>query len=248
MGKGVDLSAVRMVLSHTSHPGNIGAAARAIKTMGLSRLYLVRPKQHPHSDAVAMASGAGDVLGEAVVCDSLDDALAGTVMAVAATARNRDLSHEVVPCREACRRLVGEASRGEVAVVFGTERTGLTIAEVNKCRLIATIPTGREYASLNLAQAVQVFAYELRMAADASGQEIAEPVGANTAVNMATHDEVERFYDHLQTVLYETQFLDPAQPGRLMQRMRRLFARARLEKEEVNILRGILSAMQDKGQ
>ena len=248
MGDSIDLSAVRIVLSHTSHPGNIGAAARAIKTMGLSRLYLVRPKQYPHSDAVAMASGADGILGDAVVCDSLDDALAGTVMAVAATARNRDLSHEVVPCREACRRLVGEALRAEVAVVFGTERTGLSIAEVSKCGLIATIPTGREYASLNLAQAVQVFAYELRMAADASDQEVAELVGANTAVNMATHDEVERFYAHLETVLYETQFLDPAQPGRLMQRMRRLFARARLEKEEVNILRGILSAMQEKGQ
>lgn len=241
-----DMNAIRIVLSHTSHPGNIGAAARAIKTMGLSRLYLVCPKQFPHSEATALASGAADVLGDAVVCDSLDEALAGTVMAVAATARNRDLSHEVIPCREACQRMVAEIPRGEVAVVFGTERTGLTITEVNKCGLIATIPTGRGYASLNLAQAVQVFAYELRMAA--SGQDAASATDAMPAVNMATHDEVERFYEHLQTVLYETQFLDPAQPGRLMQRIRRLFARARLEKEEVNILRGILSAMQDKGQ
>ncbi|UCH49687.1 MAG: RNA methyltransferase [Betaproteobacteria bacterium] len=248
MGEGIDLSAVRIVLSHTSHPGNIGAAARAMKTMGLSRLYLVRPKQYPHSEAVALASGADDLLSQAVVCDSLDEALTGTVMAVAATARNRDLSHEVVPCREACRRLAHETSRGEVAVVFGTERTGLTIAEVNKCGLIATIPTGREYASLNLAQAVQVFAYELRIAADTSGQDVAPLDSTKSAVNMATHDEVERFYEHLETVLFETQFLDPAQPGRLMQRLRRLFARARLEKEEVNILRGILSAMQDKRQ
>lgn len=243
-----DLSAVRVVLSRTSHPGNIGAAARAMKTMGMARLYLVQPKQFPHSEATALASGANDILSSAVVCDSLNEALKGTVMAVAATARNRDLSHEVVACREACLRLTRETSRGDVAIVFGTERTGLTVAEVNKCGLIATIPTGREYASLNLAQAVQVFAYELRMSANALQKEIARPADELTEANMATHDEVERFYEHLQTVLFETQFLDPAQPGRLMQRLRRLFARARLEKEEVNILRGILSAMQDKAQ
>ncbi|NIO43526.1 MAG: TrmJ/YjtD family RNA methyltransferase [Burkholderiales bacterium] len=243
MPDSTNLSVIRVVLSQTSHPGNIGAAARAIKTMGLSQLYLVRPKLFPHSEALALASGADDVLGGAVVCDSLDEALAGTVLAVAATARNRELSHQVVPCREACHRVVTETSHGDVAVVFGTERTGLTIAEVNKCGLIATIPTGN-YASLNLAQAVQVFAYELRMAA--TGPEWSKNAGSGA--NMATHDEVERFYDHLEAVLYESGFLDRTQPGRMMQRLRRLFARARLEKEEVNILRGIFSALQDKGQ
>jgi len=238
-----DLSAVRIVLSHTSHPGNIGAAARAMKTMGLSRLYLVNPKHFPHPDALALATGAADMLDKAVVCESLDVALAGTVMAIAATARHRNLSHEVVSCRQACQRLVGETPRGEVALVFGTERAGLTIAEIGKCGLIATIPTNEAYASLNLAQAVQVFAYELRMALD-----IPRDVQPDASVKMAAHDDVERFYEHLEQVLYETEFLDPAQPNRLMQRLRRLFARARLEKEEVNILRGILSAMQDKGQ
>jgi tRNA/rRNA methyltransferase len=243
MGDGIDLSAVRIVLSHTSHPGNIGAAARAMKTMGLSRLYLVNPKHFPHPDALALATGAADMLDKAVVCESLDVALAGTVMAVASTARHRNLSHEVVSCRQACQRLVGETPRGEVALVFGTERAGLTIAEIGKCGLIATIPTNEAYASLNLAQAVQVFAYELRMALD-----IPRDVQPDASVKMAAHDDVERFYEHLEQVLYETEFLDPAQPNRLMQRLRRLFARARLEKEEVNILRGILSAMQDKGQ
>jgi tRNA/rRNA methyltransferase len=243
MGDGIDLSAVRIVLSHTSHPGNIGAAARAMKTMGLSRLYLVNPKHFPHPDALALATGAADMLDKAVVCESLDVALAGTVMAIAATARHRNLSHEVVSCRQACQRLVGETPRGEVALVFGTERAGLTIAEIGKCGLIATIPTNEAYASLNLAQAVQVFAYELRMALD-----IPRDVQPDASVKMAAHDDVERFYEHLEQVLYETEFLDPAQPNRLMQRLRRLFARARLEKEEVNILRGILSAMQDKGQ
>ncbi len=238
-----DLGRVRVVLSRTSHPGNIGAAARAMKTMGLSHLYLVKPKYFPHADARAFAAGAVDVLNSAVLCDSLDEALAGTVLAVAATARIRDLSHEVVTCRKACLRLVSETRRGDVALVFGTERTGLTVAEVNKCGLIATIPATATYMSLNLAQAVQVFAYETRIAADAADGDV-----EMKPVNLATHEEVEHFYGHLEQTLYASGFLNPAQPGRLMQRMRRLFARSRLEKEEVNILRGILSALQDKAK
>jgi tRNA/rRNA methyltransferase len=237
------LERVRVVLSHTSHPGNIGAAARAMRTMGLSHLYLVKPKHFPHVDARALAAGALDILNAAVVCETLEGALSGTVLAVAATARNRDLSHEVVDCRTASLRLVSETRRGDVALVFGTERTGLTVAEVSKCGLIATIPSNATYSSLNVAQAVQVFAYELRIASETPDNEPAvEPV------NLATHEEVEHFYEHLERTLYSTGFLNPAQPGRLMQRMRRLFARSRLEKEEVNILRGILSAMQDKAQ
>lgn len=243
MHDGIDLERVRIVLSHTSHPGNIGAAARAMRTMGLSHLYLVKPKYFPHVDARALAAGALDILNAAVVCESLDEALAGTVLAVAATARNRDLSHEVVDCRKACLRLLSETPRGDVALVFGTERSGLTVAEVSKCGLIATIPASATYTSLNLAQAVQVFAYELRLACEPSHEE--PPVDS---VNLATHEEIEHFYEHLEQTLYATGFLNPAQPGRLMQRMRRLFARSRLEKEEVNILRGILSAMQDKAQ
>jgi tRNA/rRNA methyltransferase len=243
MNDTVNLERVRIVLLHTSHPGNIGAAARAMRTMGLSHLYLVEPKTFPHADARALAAGALDILNNAVVCKTLEQALAGTVLAVASTARNRDLSHEVVDCRTASLRLVSESRRGDVALVFGTERTGLTVAEVNKCGLIATIPASTTYASLNLAQAVQVFAYELRTASNTSGSP-----PAVDSVNLATHEEVEHFYEHLERTLHATGFLNPEQPGRLMQRMRRLFARSRLEKEEVNILRGILSAMQDKAQ
>jgi len=243
MSDDVALERIRIVLSHTSHPGNIGAAARAMRTMGLSHLYLVKPKQFPHVEARALAAGALDILNAAVVCESLDEALTGTVLAVAATARNRDLSHEVLECREACFRLVSETRRGDVALVFGTERSGLTVAEVSKCGLIATIPAHATYSSLNLAQAVQVFAYEMRIASASSDD---EPAGDPT--NPATHEEVENFYAHLESTLHATGFLNPAQPGRLMQRMRRLFARSRLEREEVNILRGILSAMQDKDQ
>ena len=234
------LERVRVVLCETSHPGNIGAAARAMKTMGLSRLFLVKPKHFPHADAEAFASGALDVLRAAVVCDSLEAALAGTVLAVASTSRHRDLTHDVVNCREACQRLAADASHGEVALVFGPERTGLTVRDVNKCQLIAAIPANPDYASLNLAQAVQVFAYELRMSA---GGMVPRPLRTSVP---ATHDEAEGFYRHLEEVFHASGFLDPQQPKRLMQRMRRLFARSRLEKEEVNILRGFLRAVRDR--
>jgi len=234
------LERVRVVLCETSHPGNIGAAARAMKTMGLSRLVLVKPKHFPHADAEAFASGALDVLRAAVVRDSLEEALAGTVLAVASTSRHRDLTHEVVDCRDACKRMVQVASHDEVALVFGPERTGLTIRDVNKCQLIAAIPANPDYASLNLAQAVQVFGYELRMSAGG----MAPPVPQS--LEPATHDEVEGFYRHLEEVFHASGFLDPQEPKRLMQRMRRLFARSRLEKEEVNILRGFLRAFWDR--
>ena len=234
------LERVRVVLCETSHPGNIGAAARAMKTMGLSRLVLVKPKHFPHADAEALASGALDVLRAAVVRDSLEEALVGTVLAVASTSRHRDLTHEVVDCREACKRMVQVASHDEVALVFGPERTGLTVRDVNKCQLIAAIPANPDYASLNLAQAVQVFGYELRMSAGG----MTPPVPQTS--EPATHDEVEGFYRHLEEVFHASGFLDPQEPKRLMQRMRRLFARSRLEKEEVNILRGFLHAFRDR--
>lgn len=241
----VALERVRVVLCQTSHPGNIGATARAMKTMGLSRLFLVRPRFYPHPDATAFAAGADDVLESAVVCDSLELALAGTRLAVAATARHRDIALESVDCRSACVRLVPEAMQGEVALVFGTERSGLTNREVGCCQLTAMIPANPDYGSLNLAQAVQVFAYELRMAAIAV-QPSAQTLKAGKVDEVATNDELEGFYQQLESAFYETGFLDPRQPKRLMQRMRRLFARARAEKTEVNILRGFLSAIEDK--
>jgi len=234
------LERVRVVLCETSHPGNVGATARAMKTMGLSRLVLVKPKHFPHAGAEAFASGALDVLREAVVCDSLNEGLAGTVLAVASTSRHRDLTLEVVDCREACKRMVQDTSHGDVALVFGPERTGLTIRDVNKCQLIAVIPANPDYSSLNLAQAVQVFAYELRMTA---GGAASRPPRNSEG---ATHDEVEGFYRHLEDVFHASGFLDPKEPKRLMQRIRRLFARSRLEKEEVNILRGFLRAVRER--
>ena len=155
---------VRVVLSHTSHPGNIGAAARAMKTMGLDSLYLVNPKSFPDKEAERRAAGAWSVLNNAKVCRNLDEALSGTVLAAAITARHRDLSHEIFDARGGALELLGHARQNPVALVFGTEMSGLTTSEVSKCQIILHIPANPEYSSLNLASAVQLMAYELRMA------------------------------------------------------------------------------------
>src|SRR5262245_53310654 len=232
------LHRVRLVLCATSHPGNIGASARAMKTMGLGSLYLVNPHSFPAPEAKAMASNAADLLDRAVVCSSLDQALTGTVFAVACTARSRDLPHAVLTAREAAVRLLRESVAGSVALVFGPEKTGLTSGEVSRCGAIATIPSHPRCTSLNLAAAVQVFAYEL-------WQEAQFPESfPQEAYQAATYEDVEFFFNHLEQTLYDIRFLDPSQPKRLMRRLRRLFQRARLEKEEVNILRGILTAAQ----
>ncbi|GAB7563401.1 tRNA (cytosine(32)/uridine(32)-2'-O)-methyltransferase TrmJ [Methylobacillus methanolivorans] len=233
------LQQIRIVLCQTSHPGNIGAAARAMKTMGLSQLVLVNPKTFPHAEAIAMASGATDILERALVCDSLTEALQGTTLAIGMSARRRELSHELVSAHEGVQRAVATAHHTPVAIVFGTEMSGLSNAELDHCQLLAMIPANPEYSSLNLAAAVQVISYELRMATLNNPQ----PSGTEPAP-MATNDDVERFYTHLEQVLVEIGFLNPAQPKRLMQRLRRMYGRAGLEKEEVNILRGILSATQ----
>jgi tRNA/rRNA methyltransferase len=237
MNKHNPLDNVRIVLSHTSHPGNIGGAARAMKTMGLDALYLVNPKSFPDAAADARATGAQDLLERARVCASLDEALAGTVLAVACTARSRDLAHEVLSARQAGPVLLEHALQGPVALVFGTEMSGLTNEETGKCQVLAHIPTNPDYSSLNLAAAVQVMAYELRTALP----EVAA-MGARPRA-LATFEDVEYFYQRLEKILVETEFLDPEQPKRLMARLRRLFARARLEAQELNILQGMLTAI-----
>jgi tRNA/rRNA methyltransferase len=238
------LNNIRIVLSHTSHPGNIGAAARAMKTMGLERLYLVNPKAFPDPVADARAAGASDVLENARVCATLDEALAGTVLAVAVTARRRDLSHEMLSAHQAASRMLELAPQGEVALLFGTEMSGLSNAELDKCQLLATIPANPEFTSLNLASAVQILTYELRMALLSLASIGVTETPAAKAMEAASFEDVERFYQHLERTMIDTGFLDPACPGRLMQRLRRLFARARPEKEEVSILRGILTSVE----
>lgn len=231
------LNNVRVVLSHTTHPGNIGAAARAMKTMGLERLYLVNPKIFPDKMANTMAAGADDVLSNAVVCSSIDEALHGTVLVMAMTARLRDISHEVLTPREAMPQVAQHAAQHQVALLFGTEMAGLTNEEMGKSHLLVRIPANPEYSSLNLAAAVQVACYELSVAMQYAGlnqQQI--------AVEPARHEELERLYAHLEQALTQIGFFRTKHQNKLMQKLRRLFARARLEQEEINILRGILSA------
>ncbi|HQT27333.1 MAG TPA: RNA methyltransferase [Burkholderiales bacterium] len=234
-----DLENIRVVLCRTTHPGNIGAAARAMKTMGLSRLHLVSPKYFPHPEATARASGAEDILEKAVLCETLDEALEGTVLAVAVTARKRDLSHEVYDSRKTSEILLDQAESGEAALVFGTEMSGLTTEEIGKCTIISTIPANPAYSSLNLASAVQIMAYELWMANPREQPSAKE-------FELASFEEIEHFYRHLEDTMIRTGFLDPDEPKRLMQRMRRLFSRTRLEKTEINILRGILSSLNEQ--
>ena len=239
------LGRVRIVLSHTSHPGNIGAAARAMKTMGLSRLVLVNPKRFPDPEAVSRAVGADDVLDRAVVCSSLDEALSGCVCALAASARHRSLGPEPMQAREAAPVVLSRAAEGDVALVFGNETAGLSNAEVQRCQATAFIPANPEYTSLNLGAAVQLLCYELRLAAFAGRP----PVITKTipfASPLATNDDVERFYAHLERVMIATEFLDPNQPKRLMPKLRRLFGRSELERDEINILRGVLDAVEKK--
>lgn len=225
---------IRVVLSHTTHPGNIGAAARAMKTMGLRRLYLINPRYFPDPQADAMAAGADDLLRDAVVCRSIDEALQGVVFTVAMTARLRDISIEVKSPREAMPLLLQQAVQQPVALLFGTEMSGLTNEEMGKAQVLVNIPANPDFSSLNLAAAVQVMGYELNVAAQRHVPEMPE-------VRSAPHEQVEGFFLHLEKTLFEIGFFTTQNPARLMQRLRRLYARARLEQEEVNILRGILS-------
>jgi len=233
------LDQIRVVLSHTSHPGNIGAAARAMKTMGLARLYLVNPKRFPHPDAKAMASGALDVLNEARVCAGLDEALAGTVLAAALSARQRELAPPAKEARSAAQELVAVAAKHPVALVFGPEMSGLEREEVGRCQMLVHIPANPEYASLNLAAAVQVLCYELRIAA------LVQAAPDEPVPELARLEDVELFYRTIEEIFIEIGFLNPEYPKRLMPRLRRLFSRTRLEKEELNILMGFLKAIRN---
>ena len=241
-------TSTRFVLVEPSHPGNVGAAARALKTMGFSRLVLVAPRvAHVQSEpeAIAMASGADDVLASAHVVPTLADALNGVHWSVALTARAREYGPPQLPPRAAASAAREHAASGDIALVFGNERTGLSNEDVERCSALAHIPANPAYSSLNLAQAIQVLSYELRIAylgdAAAVGAAAVGAAGvpAEDASPRAASDEIERMYVHLENALIALEFLDPANPKKLMSRLRRLFARSGLEREEVNIVRGI---------
>jgi len=234
---------IRIVLVGTTHPGNIGAVARAMKNMGILDLALVSPSKFPHKDATARASGAVDVLENAVVAESLSEAIKDCVYTVGASARSRAINWPTFEPRECAAKLIDESQRGPVAAVFGPEKYGLTNEHLDLCDALLTIPTDPDFASLNLGMAVQVLTYELRAAGidrEQSEYEADAP--------LATSADMEHFYEHLEKVLTDIQFLNPDNPRHLMRRLRRLFIRARPDQNEVNILRGILTAVERKGE
>lgn len=233
---------IRIVLVEPSHPGNIGAAARAMKNMALDELVLVRPKLFPHPEATARASGADDVLGKARVVGTLAAAIAGCGFIAATTSRHRDRNFRIVNAREAATRLVAEAARGApVALLFGAERTGLTNQELEAAHALIRIPAHESYVSLNLAMAVQIMAYELFCA-----RAVATPVQV-PAVPLASAQDLALLYEHWAAVLEDIDFTDRTQSGtHLMARVRRLVQRAEPDVNEVNILRGFLTAVQKR--
>ncbi|HET6545250.1 MAG TPA: RNA methyltransferase [Rhodanobacteraceae bacterium] len=245
MSEGMDApgtaTRIRFVLVNTSHPGNIGSSARAIRTMGFGRLALVAPQRFPHAEALALASGAGQVLADAVVSAGLADAIADCRLVVGATARRRGVSLPELDPRAAARRLLDVAiAGGEVAIVFGNERAGLDNQELARCHAALTIPSDPAFPSLNLAQAVQIVAYELRMAL--LGENTLPRISKSDA--LASSGELESFFGHLARMLDDIDFHKGRSPRTIMQRLRRLFLRATPDQRELRILHGILSDAQ----
>jgi TrmH family RNA methyltransferase len=235
------LSNIRVALLNTSHPGNIGGAARAMKTMGLTDLWLLDPLHFPDAEATARASGADDILAGAQVRQHLDDLLEDCRLVVGASARTRSIPCPVLSPGECAPLVREESDQGRVAVLFGREQSGLSNAEIDRCHYLVRIPASPAYASLNLAAAVQVIAYELYIAHVTKEHEEGGCLLQHVPVSAG---EMERFYEHLEAALVQLEFLDPVNPRHLMRRLRRLYNRARPDQNEINILRGILTAAQ----
>ncbi|SNY71154.1 tRNA (cytosine(32)/uridine(32)-2'-O)-methyltransferase TrmJ [Enterobacter sp. CC120223-11] len=238
------LQNIRIVLVETSHTGNMGSVARAMKTMGLTNLWLVNPLVKPDSQAIALAAGASDVIGNAQIVDTLDEALAGCSLVVGTSARSRTLPWPMLDPRECGLKSIAEGQQAPVALVFGRERVGLTNEELQKCHYHVAIAANPEYSSLNLAMAVQVIAYEVRMAwlATQDKGESVEEKEDEAAYPLV--DDLERFYGHLEQTLLSTGFIRAGHPGQVMNKLRRMFTRARPESQELNILRGILASIE----
>lgn len=237
------LSNIRVVLVNTQHPGNIGSSARAMLTMGLEDLVLVHPDRFPHPQARMTAAHALPVIDRARVVETLAEAVAGCAWVIASSARPRHLGDEPLTPWHAAERAVRIAGDARVALVFGCERTGLTNEELDLCHAVTMVPANPGYSSLNLSQAVQVLAYELRKAALPQDQPVAAKRD-NPMYALPSADEVERYYEHLQRILLSTGFLDPANPRLLMRRLRQFFNRAAPDRNELNILRGILTSIE----
>lgn len=237
------LQNIRIVLVETSHTGNMGSVARAMKTMGLTNLYLVNPLVKPDSQAISLAAGASDVIGDAVIVDSLDEAIAGCSLVVGTSARSRTLPWPMLDARECGVKCVEEGTQAPVAIVFGRERVGLTNDELQKCHYHVAIPANPEYSSLNLAMAVQILAYEVRMAFLQSDR-VEQPQYEESPYPLV--DDLERFYQHMEQMMIASGFIRQANPGQVMSKLRRLYTRARPERDELNILRGMLASFEKK--
>lgn len=235
------LDRVRIVLVNTSHPGNIGSAARAMKTMGLKDLWLVAPHDFPSHKADELASGATDLLSQATVVETMEEAVSDCHLVIGTSARSRAIPWPLLMPREMAEKVKSEGEDHQIAIVFGREQSGLTNDELQRCHFHIQIPANPEYSSLNLAAAVQVVAYELRLASLAQSSYADE-----WDYRLATADEMEKFFNHLQEVLIEIDFLKMSAPRKLMTRLRRLYFRARPDVMEMNILRGMLSAVEEK--
>ncbi|KJR29326.1 tRNA (cytosine(32)/uridine(32)-2'-O)-methyltransferase TrmJ [Vibrio navarrensis] len=235
------LDQVKVVLVGTSHSGNIGSTARAMKVMGLSQLVLVQPECEVDAQAIALASGASDVALNARIVSSLEEAVGDCALVVGSSARSRTLEWPMLEPRECGEKMIQESKQGAVALVFGRERTGLTNEELQKCHYHVCIPANPEYSSLNLAMAVQTLSYEVRMAYLNAQQSQYAPIAE---VEYPRHKELELFYQHLEKVMLASEFISPDQPNQVMNKMRRLFSRARPEAQELNILRGVLTAIE----
>lgn len=247
----VMLEQIKVVLVGTTHTGNIGSVARAMKTMGLSQLCLVAPKTAPDGQAYALAAGASEILAAAKTYDHLAEAVADCALVVGSSARSRTLSWPMLSPRECGTKAILEATKAPVALVFGRESSGLSNEELQLCQYHVCIDANPEYSSLNLAMAVQIICYEVRMAYLAAEQQAAVDVAPadgvdsqkNEATSYPTSAQMENFYQHLETALTHTGFIIKQHPGVVMTKLKRLFTRARPEEAEYNILRGILTSM-----
>ena len=242
MSTKINYNQFKIVLCRTSHPGNIGSTARAIKTMGFAHLSLVNPKQFPHADANALAAGAEDILANATVVNTTEDALRDSHLMIGFTARQREISQAHLNIREIVKGLKSESHKKKIALLFGNETNGLSNDEIKHCHILGYINANENYSSLNLAQAVQIICYEIHMQLS-EDNEIIQPSKENELV---THEVQNGFYLHLEKLLTEIGFLKKIQGERLMQRLRLLFNRTTMEKDEVNILRGILTDIEKK--
>ena len=230
---------IKIILVETSHPGNIGAVARAMKNMGLADLVLVNPQSFPHQDALSRASGADDILESALVVNNLLEGISDCHYVIGASARSRSIDWPSLYPKECAKKILTEHRDEYTAIVFGPEKSGLKNQDLDHCHALLNIPTSSDFSSLNLAMAVQIFCYELR--SQFYGE---QPYKYESNVRYASVQEMENFYDHLESHLVVNEFLDPENPRHLMRRIRRLFNKASPDQNEINILRGILSSFE----